>query len=76
MQTLICKGRIAGNTIILDHEPGLPNGTPVEVQLHPIIDSREQEKREEALRRILSLQLPVSDWEQMEEEIIRGAAQQ
>ncbi len=76
MQTLICRGKVAGNTIILEHELGLPNGTPVEVQLHPLINSEEQEKREEALERILSLQLSVSDWEQMEEEIIRGAVEQ
>ncbi|GBC97437.1 hypothetical protein HRbin16_03260 [bacterium HR16] len=76
MQTLICRGKVAGNTIILEHEPGLPNGTPVEVQLHPLVDAEEQEKREEALQRILSLQLSVSDWEQMEEEIIRGATEQ
>lgn len=76
MQTLICRGKVAGNTIILEQELGLPNGTPVEVQLHPLINSEEQEKREEALERILSLQLSVSDWEQMEEEIIRGAVEQ
>ncbi len=74
MQTIIYKGKVAGNMIILDTETGLPNGTPVEVQLHPLVDSIEQKRREEALQRILSLQLPVSDWEQMEEEIIRGAA--
>lgn len=55
MQTLICRGKVAGNTIILEQEPGLPNGTPVEVQLHPLINSEEQEKREAALQRILSL---------------------
>lgn len=74
MQTIVYKGKVAGNTIILDTETGLPNGTPVEVQLHPLVDSIEQKRREEALQRILSLQLPVSDWEQMEEEIIHGAA--
>ena len=31
------------------------------------------EKRHAALNRLLSLQLPVDDWEQMEEEIINGA---
>lgn len=31
------------------------------------------ENRHAALNRLLSLQLPVADWEQMEEEIIKGA---
>jgi predicted DNA-binding antitoxin AbrB/MazE fold protein len=31
--------------------------------------------RQESLKRLLALQLPVSDWEQMEEEIIRGAVE-
>ena len=33
----------------------------------------EQRRRQEALDRILSLEAPVSDWTQMEEEIERGA---
>ncbi len=31
--------------------------------------------RQEALQRLLALNLPVADWEQMEEEIIRGAVE-
>ncbi|MBI2320847.1 MAG: hypothetical protein HYU88_01800 [Chloroflexi bacterium] len=31
------------------------------------------ERRQAALARLLALQAPVSDWEQMEEEIVRGA---
>jgi predicted DNA-binding antitoxin AbrB/MazE fold protein len=31
--------------------------------------------RQEALKRLLSLQLPVADWDQMEQEIIRGAVE-
>jgi hypothetical protein len=74
MQTLVCKGKIVDNTIVLDREIGLPNGTLVEVQLRLLTDGERLKKREEALQRMLSLQLPVSDWEQMEEEIIRGAS--
>lgn len=33
------------------------------------------EEREEALRRLFSLQLPVADWDEMEQEIIRGAVE-
>ncbi len=32
-------------------------------------------ERQEALKRLLSLQLPVADWDQMEQEIIRGAVE-
>lgn len=36
----------------------------------------EQEKRKlEALQEMFALEAPVADWEQMEEEIIRGATQ-
>jgi len=31
--------------------------------------------RQEALQRLLALNLPVADWEQMEQEIIRGAVE-
>lgn len=39
-----------------------------QVYLHPA----EAERRQAALRNFLSLNLPVADWEQMEEEIIRA----
>lgn len=32
-------------------------------------------ERQAALERLLALQLPVADWEQMEQEIIRGAVE-
>jgi predicted DNA-binding antitoxin AbrB/MazE fold protein len=32
-------------------------------------------ERQQALGRLLSLQLPVADWDQMEQEIIRGAVE-
>jgi predicted DNA-binding protein len=37
------------------------------------LEQAEQERRRAALRRLLSLEAPVADWDQMEEEIIRGA---
>ena len=32
-------------------------------------------ERQAALKRLISLQLPVADWDQMEQEIIRGAVE-
>lgn len=32
-----------------------------------------QERREDALKTLLSLEAPIADWEKMEDEIIRGA---
>lgn len=37
------------------------------------VEQAEQEQRRAALQRLLSLEAPVADWEQMEEEIIQGA---
>jgi predicted transcriptional regulator len=37
------------------------------------LEQAEQERRRAALRRLLSLEAPVADWDQMEDEIIRGA---
>lgn len=34
---------------------------------------RQEQIKREALRELFSLEAPVADWEQMEEEIIRGA---
>jgi len=33
------------------------------------------QERQEALARLISLELPVADWDQMEQEIIRGAVE-
>ncbi|HZU38851.1 MAG TPA: antitoxin AF2212-like protein [Gemmataceae bacterium] len=43
---------------------------PGDVPLSPSADARRA-----ALQRLLSLGLPVADWEQMEEEITRGAVE-
>ncbi len=73
MQTLISKGQVHGQTIVLEHPLNLPDGTPVEVEVHLLTSAETQAQREQALQRILSMQLPVGDWEEMEDEIIRGA---
>ncbi len=52
----------------------------VEVMIRPLIQNHSDSpsgpsvhERQEALKRLLCLQLPVGDWDQMEKEIIRGA---
>jgi predicted DNA-binding antitoxin AbrB/MazE fold protein len=52
----------------------------VEVMIRPLLQSHSVSptpvhERQEALKRLLSLQLPVADWDQMEQEIIRGAVE-
>jgi len=53
-------------------------GKPLSVLIREAVEKMyfqqaERERRREALQRLLSLEAPVADWEQMEEEIIRGA---
>ena len=50
-----------------DHSAFLSSYAPEDEGLH--------DERREALERLLSLQLPVADWDQMEQEIIRGAVE-
>ena len=40
------------------------------------LEEVERGRRQAALQRLLSLEAPVADWEQMEEEIIQGAARE
>ena len=54
----------------------------VEVMIRTLLQSHSDiptappvDERQAALERLLSLQLPVADWEQMEQEIIRGAVE-
>ena len=53
---------------------------PVSVLIRDAIDEvyfeqTRREKRRQALQTLLSLDAPVADWEEMEEEIIRGAVE-
>ncbi|MEN3002630.1 MAG: hypothetical protein ABDI19_12435 [Armatimonadota bacterium] len=73
MQTLVLKGQIKGQTIVLEQPLNLPDGTPVRVEVYPLVSPEAQTQREQALQRILSMGLPVDEWEQMEDEIIHGA---
>jgi len=72
---MTCKGIVKGSIVALEEGATLPDGALVEILL--LAESSGAlaplDKRQAALNRILSLQLPVADWEQMEEEIIKGA---
>ncbi len=75
LQTLTRKGRVVGKTIVLDAELGLPDGAPVEVEVRFQPVSSDPEQRESALQRLLSMNLPVADWQQMEEETIQASVE-
>lgn len=66
------KGVVKGKVVVLEEGANLPDGTKVEVLLldRPSGMLPDLDKRHTALNQLLSLQLPVADWEQMEEEII------
>ncbi len=76
MQTLTLRGQVVGKTIVLESEVGLPDGAPVEVEIRFQLPAETVTKRQQALQRLLSMNLPVVDWEQMEEETIQGAIEQ
>ena len=76
MTQLAYKGKVVGQSVVLEDGANLPDGAAVEVrlvsdQVPPISD----EERQRALEQILSLNLPVDDWEKLEDEIIRGATE-
>ena len=54
--------------------------TPLSVLIREAIEDTyfepmQRQRRQEALETLLSLDAPVADWEEMEEEIIRGATE-
>ncbi len=61
--------------VVLDEGSDLPEGADVEIRVCAPRRRQQpsQAEREDALRRLLSMNLPVADWPQMEDEIIRGA---
>jgi len=73
MQTLRLRGRISGKITHLDTETNLPEGAPIEVEIHYAPPPLPYEKRQEILQRLFSMELPVAEWEQMEQEMVRGA---
>jgi hypothetical protein len=73
MHTLTCWGQVVGKTIVLESELGLPDGAQVEVEIRLHLSAETLAQRQQALQRLFSMNLPVADWEQMEQETIRGA---
>ena len=72
-QTLVCRGQVVGKAIILESELGLPEGMPVEVEVRFQLPAKSLAQRQQALQRLFSMNLPVADWEQMEQETLLGA---
>jgi hypothetical protein len=77
MVGVACKGKVVGRTVLLEEGAELPEGATVEVRL--VLDGEaktSRQRKQEALARLLSMNLPVADWEQMENEIIAGALEE
>ena len=74
---MTCKGIVRGNGVILEDGVTLPEGTAVEVVVLPnaSLQSLTPEEKLKIVKDWATWNLPVSDWPQMEEEIIRGALQ-
>lgn len=72
---MTARGVVQGNRVVLEEGVSLPDGTQVEVHtlIGPKCPTPTQTEREAALKRLLAMNLPVADWEQMEQEIIEGA---
>jgi hypothetical protein len=76
MVTLACRGKVVGKTVVLEEGADFPDGAVVEVRWVPErVLPASAEDRHCALRRLFSLNLPVDDWEKMEDEIARGAVE-
>ncbi|CUU37420.1 MAG: hypothetical protein N2045_08070 [Fimbriimonadales bacterium] len=76
MPTLLFRGRVVGKTIVLESEPGLPEGAPVEVEIHYHESATSAEERLRLVQELFAMNLPVADWEQMERETIRGVLEE
>ena len=74
-QTLVCRGQVVGKAIILESELGLPEGMSVEVEIRFQPPAKSLAQRQQALQRLFSMNLPVADWKQMEQETIPGAVE-
>lgn len=73
MKATTYKGKVISKVIVLEEGIELPEGAIVEVRLLSPLTASPEADRQQALQRLLVMQLPVADWEQMEDEIIRGA---
>jgi hypothetical protein len=74
---MTAKGIVRGNVVVLEKGVALPEGTPVEVHVLNDPERRvpSQAERDAALKDLVAMSLPVAGWEQMEQEIIRGATE-
>jgi hypothetical protein len=72
------RGVIKGGVVVLEDGTNLPEGTPVQVypMVPPGVPPASTEEKLAILKRWFSMNLPVADWEQMEDEIIRGAIEE
>lgn len=58
----------------LSKERGKPLSALIREAVEQVyLEQADRERRRAALQRLLSLKAPVADWEEMEEEIVRGA---
>jgi predicted DNA-binding antitoxin AbrB/MazE fold protein len=80
--TLTVAATYANGVLLPERALPLREHEKVEIVIHtPFPDPGETpsttpvDARMAALRRLLSLELPVADWEQMEQEITRGAVE-
>jgi hypothetical protein len=77
MVPIACRGKVVGKTVVLEEGAEFPDGATVEVRWVPDrIFPTSDEERQRALRRLLSLNLPVGTWEEMEDEIARGVVEE
>ena len=51
-------------------------GSVIREALDKMISGRSKKEKKKAVERLLSRKLPVSDWEQMEKEILEGATKE
>ena len=70
-------GVVHGNQVILPEGVSLPDGTAVVVSAvsAPGVNPPTFEERLAILNRMFAMNLPVADWEQIEQEIIQGATE-
>jgi predicted DNA-binding antitoxin AbrB/MazE fold protein len=80
--TLTVSATYENGVLLPERALPLKEHEKVQIVIHTIFPGRDDspltpsiDARMTALRRLLSLELPVADWEQMEEEITRGAVE-
>lgn len=72
---MVWKGIVRENVVAIEDGTRLPDGAHVEIRVVDTPPTLPADARQEALGQLLAMQLPVADWDLMEEEIIRGAVE-